>query len=159
MAIFTVHQPPETGTPAEAAERLVFIREGARLTAFLFGPFWVLRHGLWLVLLVYVAVAVGLAAAGEAWRPGPAVAVGVLGSIWFALVAADCRRWTLERRGWRLVGVVEARNRIEAERRFFDRLAAAKGPAPLPPPPASPRPLVIPGDGLPPVVGFPGARA
>ena len=51
---------------------------------------------------------------------------------WFALAARDLQRWTLERRGWRLVCLVEATDAAEAEARFAEKLAA-RDPAPVSP--------------------------
>src|SRR5262249_60667250 len=63
MRVYTVHDPPpqryeqtQTGDPA----RFVFVRDGFSFWAFLFGPFWMLRHQMWLVLLGYVIVFVAL---------------------------------------------------------------------------------------------------
>src|SRR5262249_60536247 len=63
MRVYTVHDPPpqryeqtQTGDPA----RFVFVRDGFSFWAFLFGPFWMLRHQMWLVLLGYAIVFVAL---------------------------------------------------------------------------------------------------
>ena len=48
----------------------------------------------------------------------------ILFAFWFALEANGLRRWTLERRGYVLVGVVEGRTLEEAERRFFAEAGA-----------------------------------
>src|ERR1700726_1711287 len=57
MAVYTVHEPPlKTGTAPEP-ERFIFVRDGFSFAALLFGPLWMLRHRMWLVLLGYGAVA------------------------------------------------------------------------------------------------------
>ena len=59
MAVYTVHQPPlKKDEAAPDPERFAFVRDGFSFWAFLFGPLWMLRHRMWLVLLGYVAVAV-----------------------------------------------------------------------------------------------------
>ena len=61
MSVYTVHEPPLR--PSEAApnpERFVFVRDGFYFWAFLFSVLWMLWHRMWLILLVYVAVVVGV---------------------------------------------------------------------------------------------------
>ena len=74
MAIYTVHEPPlRTGAAAPDPERFIFVRDGFSFWAFLFGPLWMLRHRLWLVLLLYIVVSVVLAIACVgylSWRSG-----------------------------------------------------------------------------------------
>jgi hypothetical protein len=122
MIAYTVHEPPNP--PADRIDRaagLKFVRDGFSLMAALLGPVWMVAHGLWLVLLVYLLIAIAVGAAG----------VAGLGAGWaFVLVGAlnlivgfewsSLRRWTLERRGWRTVGTVTGRNAAECERRFFE---------------------------------------
>ena len=43
-------QRPQT---AERPERFKFVRDGFSWGAFLFGPLWMVRHRLWLVLVLY----------------------------------------------------------------------------------------------------------
>jgi hypothetical protein len=45
----------------------------------------------------------------------------------FALLANDLRRWTLARRGYRLVDLVNGRDRGECESKFFTRWLASGG--------------------------------
>ena len=62
MAIYTVHEPPLKKNETEPdPDRFVFVRDGFYFWAFLFGPLWMLRHRLWLVLLCYVLIAGALA--------------------------------------------------------------------------------------------------
>ena len=60
MAVYTVHEPPLRGAPAPDPERFVFVRDGFSFWALLFGPLWMLRHRMWLVLLGYVLLVGGL---------------------------------------------------------------------------------------------------
>ena len=51
MSSYTVHEPPlRAGAAAPEPERYVFVRDGFSFWAFLFGPLWMLRHRMWLVL-------------------------------------------------------------------------------------------------------------
>ncbi|MDK9696160.1 MAG: DUF2628 domain-containing protein [Siculibacillus sp.] len=159
MATWTVHAPEGDLGDAIAADRLVFTREGFAWVA-LFLPFlWAPFHRLWLVFLGWLGVAVGIEAIDHlASDVGTVLSIAF--ALWFAIHANDLRRWTLERRGWRLVGLTNGSDLDEAEARFFAKLAGAKGAiAVLPPaPPPAPRfetPLTPPRD-LPPIVGYAG---
>ena len=136
MAVYTVHEPP---LPANASspspDRFVFVRDGFSLAAALFGPFWMLRHAMWLVLLGYVIVLVLLGAALRLVHGTDAASltVGVLLALLIGFEAGTLRRFTLARRRFRNVGVVVADDVELAERRFFDSwVKAATGGAPRP---------------------------
>jgi len=146
MAVFTVHAP-EGGDPAAPgnAERVVFVKEGFSLLAFLLPLVWLLWQRAWLALLIYLA---GLAlVTGAAWglgTPPPFAALAnTLYSLLFGLEAAAIRQWTLARRGFRQVASVLAANKEEAELKFFTAwrpqrpsftaTAAVLPPAPPPP--------------------------
>ena len=122
MSIYTVHEPPlRAGTPAPELERYVFVRDGFSFWAFLFGPLWMLRHRMWLVFVLYVAISFvleGLVAVAGA-SDAVIAAIGFLISFWVGLEAATLRRFTLRRRGWTDVGVISGEDREAAERRFF----------------------------------------
>src|SRR5260370_24438352 len=62
MPTFAILEPPQDGkTAAEQADRCVFLHERFNPGAFLFAPLWMIRHRLWLVLIVYL-VGMGLIA-------------------------------------------------------------------------------------------------
>jgi hypothetical protein len=153
MPVYAVFEPPirQRGDHLERdrSDRFIFLREGFNLWAFLFGPLWMIRRRLWLVLVVYAAVIAGLEFGlrrlGIAW-PGR-LGVYVLIELLIGIEAANLRAGTLQRRGWRDCGIVFADGLELAERRFFDaraarRRAAATPPSPAPaaaaPPPAPP---------------------
>lgn len=136
MSVYTVHQPPlEAGAAATEPYRFVFIRDGFSWWAFLLTPLWMLRHCLWLVLVVYLVVSASLEAGLRALG-APMVslfAVGLLISLLVGLEAGTLRRFRLARRHWRNIGVVTGDDLEDAERRFFDawvRQAPAHRPAP-----------------------------
>jgi hypothetical protein len=147
MAVYTVHQPPLRRRHSESDPmRIAFVRDGFHFWAFLFGPLWMLRHRMWLVLIGHLVV-VGGVAAGLAWLGAPgatSAVVGVLIALLIGLEASTLRRWTLARRGWHGLGVVVADDVELAERRFFDawsdqapvsvpETAVQPPPAPAPP--------------------------
>lgn len=125
MRAWTVHSPPPppaasvppsgpASVPATGgaqarprrnrrAPGLVLVPEGFSLVAALLPPLWFLRHGMWLVLVLYLALAV-LAAL---LLPGALRPYAWLGAHWLAgLQAQDLRRWTLARRGLPAAAVV-----------------------------------------------------
>lgn len=142
MSVYTVHQPPlDAGAAATEPYRFVFIRDGFSWWAFLLTPLWMLRHCLWLVLVIYLVVSASLEAGLRALGAPMVslVVVGLLISLLVGLEAGTLRRFKLARRRWRNIGVVTGDDLEDAERRFFDawvRQAPARRPAP-PSPPAS----------------------
>ena len=141
MAIYTVHEPPLKWDETEPdPDRYVFVRDGFYFWAFLLTPLWMLRHRLWLVLVCYAlivsALSIILRTAG---------ASGAVSSVVMFLVAilAGCeggtlRRFTLARRGYKLVGLVVGDDLESAERRFFEGLTASGRPQPTILPPGMP---------------------
>ena len=137
MAVFTVHQPPLRKTESTPEPtRFTFVRDGFYVWGFVLSVLWMLRHRLWLVAVLFVALCV-LIVAGLRLAGAPA------GFQQFAVIAlmflvglegATLRRWTLTRRGWTNVGVVIADNEDDAERRFFVNWQAGRRPNAAPPP-------------------------
>jgi hypothetical protein len=143
MPIYTVHEPP-----LRAAEvlpdpaRFALVRDGFHWWAFLLTPFWMVRHGLWLVLIVYLAISIALDVVLRILGASHAAIfiVAVLISLWVGLEAATLQRFTLNRRRWKNVGVVSGDDLEDAEWRFFDawlRKPPARAATPGAPPPAA----------------------
>ncbi len=122
MAIYTVYEPPLRGADAPQTDRFVFVRDGFFWSAFLLAPLWMLRHRLWLALLLYVAVVVAIGAGAQYFRlpAGIFAAIALLLSLLIGFEASTLRRWALARRRWTNVGVVVGDDLELAERRFFD---------------------------------------
>jgi hypothetical protein len=131
MAVYTVHEPPlPRNASSPPPERFVFVRDGFSLSAALFGPLWMLRHRMWLVLVGYVIVLVLLSAALRLAEgtDTASLSAGILLALLIGFEAGTLRRITLARRGFRNVGVVVADDVELAERRFFDTwVKAASG--------------------------------
>jgi hypothetical protein len=134
MAVYTVHEPLPRDGARSAPERFVFVRDGFSFWALLFGPLWMLRHRMWLVLLGYIALAVALSLVFRL-NASDKIGFAVLGliALLIGLEAGTLRRFTLRRRGYRNIGIVVGDDLELAERRFFDvwvrkDLAAAPGP-------------------------------
>src|SRR5579863_3025264 len=161
MSVYTVHEPPlRAAQAAPNPERFIFVRDGFYFWAFVFSVLWMLWHRMWLILLVYVAVVVGLETALRYLGVSSPLLglIGVLIALLVGIEGATLRRFKLARRGWKNIGVVSGDNLEDAERRFFDAWlrrtsgerpepsAAPPGPPPAPPSPpprTSPAPDII----------------
>jgi Protein of unknown function (DUF2628) len=123
MQTFTVHEPPNPPADrVDRAESLVFIKDGVSWGAALFGPFWLLAHRLWWPLIGYIAAYGAIEAVRltriveQRWIGLCLLALNLL----LAFEGDTLRRWALNRRGWRMLGAANGRNRNECERRFFE---------------------------------------
>ena len=120
MKVYTVLSPSPAGSADPADPRsVVVVKEGFSWPAFYLPVLWPLYQRLWLVLIVYLAVMAGLAAAGElAGGPLPGLAA-VAAHVFFALEANEFRRRRYERRGYRLAGITKGDTLVEAEIGYF----------------------------------------
>jgi uncharacterized protein DUF2628 len=128
MSTYVVMAPPEfedlAGDPYQT-DRLAIVPDRFSFLAFGFSIIWLLFHRLWLVLLGYLFLTLlvellALSVGGEAMG-----VVAFFVSLIFAFEAQALRRWSLERKGWRVVGIVEGSNRAEAEYRFIHKEAGS----------------------------------
>jgi hypothetical protein len=122
MPTYTVHAPPESAQSRSAPERFVFVRDGFHFWAFLCAPLWMIVHRLWLVLIIYVFVVAGIFASiltfVSLWWVQFFVSLAI--ALLAGLEASTLRRWTMARRGWKMLGFVIGDGREDAEWRFFD---------------------------------------
>ena len=118
MRVYTVHVPPFSHRESDP----VLIKEGYSWPAFLFGPLWMLIHGLWLAFVALVVVTILLGVAADAFGLGqvPQVIVSLAIAVLVGAHGNDMRRYGLARRGYRDGGVVAARNIDEGLARFID---------------------------------------
>jgi hypothetical protein len=144
MRVYSVHEPPvRTLDPLPDAERFVFVRDGFSFRAFLFAPLWMLWHRMWWVLAGYLIVSALLETTLVVLGATPAgvFVVGLLISLLVGLEASTLRRFTLNRRGWRNVGIISGATLEDAERRFFEAwLQAMSHPAAVATAAAAPTP-------------------
>jgi hypothetical protein len=134
MAVYTVHQPPLKKYEASPdPERFKFVRDGFSFWAFLFGPLWMLRHRMWLVLLGYVVLVVAMQVALRS--VGASVGGSMFAAFMLALLvgmeAGTLRRFTLGRRKWTNVGTIVGNDRETVERRFFESWVRGETLAPI----------------------------
>jgi hypothetical protein len=115
MRFYTIHERPAQTAGGDA--EVLAIASGFRWWAAIAPLLWLLWHRLWLGFALYLlfSVALGIAfALGDIAEPA-ATAIGLAVSLLIGFGAADYRRWTLERRGWRLVAVLRAEASVDAE--------------------------------------------
>jgi hypothetical protein len=133
MAVYTVHEPPSRAGAAPEPERFIFVRDGFSFAALLFGPLWMLRHRMWLVLLGYAAVVAMLSFVLRLYGSASVgLAVWGLLALLLGFEAGTLRRFTLRRRGFRNIGVVVGDDLELAERRFFDAWVRRSSPSEAP---------------------------
>jgi len=135
MAVYAVFEPPVKNPSAGVdllahAERFRFVRDGFSWPALIFGPLWMLWHRLWLAFVLYLVIdlLIVVAASLAGLTQGAVTVTTVLLALLIAFEGATLRRRKLMWWRWRERGVVVAKNREEAERRFFDRWVA-NGPS------------------------------
>ena len=128
MQVFTVHEPPGELAAEVRAERTAFVKEGFCWPALFIAAIWLLYRRMWWVFLGYLVLGILLGLLTSRMPAGPGIALDLLFAFWFALEANALRRWSLARKGWRMVGFASGRNRAEAERSFFLRRERAAPP-------------------------------
>jgi uncharacterized protein DUF2628 len=99
MRFWTVHL--RDGSPP------VLVREGFSWGALIFGWLWLLLHRAWIPGLLLLAA--GIAVVALTTDGVRAILLGAI-ALLQGLFGNDLRRWSLERRGYRLQHVVAARN-------------------------------------------------
>ena len=126
MPVYTVHAPLTNGANLTATDKFAFVRDGFYFWAMLFSVIWLVWHRLWLALIGWIVLTVGVDVGLAALGVGRStiLAVNLLLALLFGLEAASLRRWTLSRRNWRMLDIVVADDEETAERRFFDRWTA-----------------------------------
>lgn len=128
MRFFTLHE-----RPADGGSDVIAVASGFSWIAAFVPMIWLLWHRLWLGLALYLLFGLLLGAAldfGGIAEPA-ALVIGLAVSFLIGAMAADFRRWTYQRRGWRMLGVVMARNVDEAEARYMHSVMhAVQGAAP-----------------------------
>lgn len=131
MTSFVVMAPPDfeslAGTP-EQTDRIAFVPDKFSVLAVIFSIPWMLVHRMWLVLLGYLALTLVIEVLALSLG---GVAMGVAAStvaVLFGFEAQALRRWSLSRKGWRVLSVIEAAHPEDAEIRFFHGQADRETP-------------------------------
>ena len=119
MRVYTAHYRPTEPPPDRD---IVLVKEGFCWPAFVLSPLWALCHRMWIETVVFVAAPIALELAVEFLRLAPlGVSAAGLGlSLLIGYVANDLRRASLERRGFRMAGIVAGRDHDTALARLVD---------------------------------------
>ncbi|MEM7429864.1 MAG: DUF2628 domain-containing protein [Pseudomonadota bacterium] len=125
MKTYTVHH--RSDTPAgilEDPDGAVFVKEGFAWAAFFVPFFWALWNRMWIVAALIFAAAVLISGLAQWFRldGGISFAVSMLVNLLIALEGNELLRWSLERRGLGLAGIVTGHSRNDCEFIYFDRL-------------------------------------
>lgn len=100
----------------------MFVKDGFSIFAFVAAPIWLLANRMWLVLFGYVVAFAALelifSALGASEAGRRVVTLGL--NLLVGFEADSLRRWTLERKGWALIGTVTGDNEAVCERRFIE---------------------------------------
>ena len=129
MASYIVMEPQDAVGQGEAH----IFRDAFTLLAFLFAPFWLAWHRLWVEAVVVFALQLVLIAVGEAYGLVlPAMLLSLLASLFVGLEAPALRAAGLRRRGYADWGVVEADNVRDAEIRYATGVEAEQIERPRP---------------------------
>lgn len=124
MAVWTVYEPDDTDgtlTGTQWSERVVLVRERFSWASLLFAPLVLLRHGLWLAFLAYVALQVLIGFAIVYFElDDVAVALLAFANLVVAFELPGLRGAKLEARGYDEAGAVIAPTLEAAEQRYFD---------------------------------------
>ena len=122
MTAYYVYEPDsEAPTVSARADALDFVKDGISWPALIVPAFWLIYHRMWIELLVYLAAYAALGWAMSYSQNGSDLLswVAIALSLLFAFEANDLRRYALERKGYRQIGVAIGGSREAAELSFF----------------------------------------
>lgn len=121
MLTFTAHRKAEVLSHDEAADGVIFVKDGFSWPAFLVPFVWLIWHRLWRALGGYILAVAGLAGVGYlAGLPeGLGTSLGLLLNLYMGLEGNNLRRKALARRGYQEVADIVAGDGEEAAWRFL----------------------------------------
>ncbi len=108
MTVWTVH--------LREGRAPVLVPERFSLWAAVLGPVWLAWHRAWIPAVLVLSAWLALGVLAEPWRGACLMALG----IWVGMAGQDMRRWSLDRRGFRLAHVVTGRDADAALVRLMD---------------------------------------
>ncbi len=125
MKIFSIHHKAvDPATILSEGLETRFVKEGISWTALFLSPVWLIYHRMWLVFLgtLILYTVAGFAAKSVGLDPSTSLSLVLVVNVIVALEGNNLRRWTLNRAGYREIGVVTGRSLEHCERRFFESL-------------------------------------
>ncbi len=126
MGLYSVHIQGDE--PKPAAE-VAFVRQAFCWKAFFFGPLWLARHRLWTGLALWAAAyAILIAASLTVVSAGADLFISLALQMLLGLEANRLREAKLTQQGYRLIEIIAAPARDEAEIAFYRQFEAPDGP-------------------------------
>jgi len=126
MAFYSVHL---RGDGPQSVAEAAFVRQAFSWKAFFFGPLWLLRHRLWAGLLLWAAgYLILIAASVTVVSAGAGLFIALALQMLLGLEANRLREAKLAQQGYRLVEILAAPARDEAEIAFYRQFEAPDGP-------------------------------
>ena len=127
MRSYSVFLPPYRDEPSSDArnladvENMVLVKEGFFWLAALVPLLWLLANRMWLVLLGYIGLSLGLALFTGAlgFSEMQQVVVALTLHLLMGFEGQNLKCWTLKRKGWRAAGLAVGENYRAAERDFL----------------------------------------
>lgn len=124
MVTYTVHEAPDAAADRiDRGEALEFIKDGFSWVTALFPPLGFAARGLWLFALGwFVAIATLAAILKKLGADDALTGIAIFAAhIFAAFEVSSLQRWSLDQKGWRMIGSVVGSNQAECERRFFEK--------------------------------------
>jgi Protein of unknown function (DUF2628) len=126
MAFYSVHL---RGDGAQSVAEAAFVGQAFSWKAFFFGPLWLLRHRLWAGLALWAAAySILIAASLTVVSAGAGLFIALALQMLLGLEANRLREAKLAGQGYRLVDIIAAPARDEAEIAFYRQSEAPDGP-------------------------------
>ena len=122
MAFYSVHL---RGDGPQSVAEAEFVRQAFSWKAFFFGPLWLLRHRLWAGLALWAAAySILIAASFTVVSAGSCLFIALALQMLLGLEANRLREAKLATQGYRLIEIIAAPARDEAEIAFYRRSGA-----------------------------------
>ncbi|MGH6839929.1 MAG: DUF2628 domain-containing protein [Methylocella sp.] len=126
MALYSVHLH---GDGPQSVAEAAFVRQAFSWKAFFFGPLWLAWYRLWAGLALWAAAySILFAATLTVVSAGAGLFIALALQILLGLEANRLREAKLERQGYRLVEIIGAPAREEAEIAFYRQFETPEGP-------------------------------
>ena len=120
MTIYTVYSPPiTTGSTGDQHDKTVLIPDASALLALIFPFLWLIWHRLWWASLFYGLLSLLFIILLPTELSMIIIVLTVIPGLFLFLEGHELRRKMLERRGWKMVAVIEDQDIASAEYRYF----------------------------------------
>lgn len=129
MPAFTIYEKPNQ-TLEETIENAKMVEHRFSYLIFLVPALWMLIKRLWLPLIAYILVSVGLAFLDNLIPLWVSMAISLVIAIWIAAEAPNLLGWAIKRRGYKEVGMIYADNLDHCEARYIHARLQSAGEEP-----------------------------